>query len=151
MDAQTINRAFFTGKIASKVLSVIEVRASDPIVVADRDGIQHIALRFDPKQIILFGSHAYGRPTAESDVDLLVVMDKPVDEMETMVEIDCTKSKVRIDISTRQEKVDTQRGLITAEYDDIRPFVATVISHEHLLAEKVRPWTSLTNGRPCLK
>jgi predicted nucleotidyltransferase len=33
------------------------------------------------------GSHAYGRPTAESDVDLLVVTDKPVDEMETMVEI----------------------------------------------------------------
>ena len=48
---------------------------------------QHIAEQFNPEQIILFGSHAYGRPTAESDVDLLVVMDKPVDEMETMVEI----------------------------------------------------------------
>ena len=48
---------------------------------------QHIAQQFNPEQIILFGSHAYGRPTAESDVDLLVVMDKPVDEMETMVEI----------------------------------------------------------------
>jgi hypothetical protein len=51
---------------------------------------------------------------------------------------DRTKGKVRVDISTRQEKVDTQRGLITSEYDDIRPFVATVISLEHLLAEKVR-------------
>jgi predicted nucleotidyltransferase component of viral defense system len=51
---------------------------------------------------------------------------------------DRTKGKVRVDISTRQEKVDTQRELITSEYDDIRPFVATVISLEHLLAEKVR-------------
>jgi predicted nucleotidyltransferase component of viral defense system len=51
---------------------------------------------------------------------------------------DRTKGKVRIDISTRQEKVDTQRELVTPEYDDIRPFVATVISLEHLLAEKVR-------------
>ena len=36
---------------------------------------QHIAQQFNPEQIILFGSHAYCRPTAESDVDLLVVMD----------------------------------------------------------------------------
>jgi predicted nucleotidyltransferase component of viral defense system len=51
---------------------------------------------------------------------------------------DCTKGKVRVDISTRQEKADTQRELITSQYDDIRPFVATVISLKHLLAEKVR-------------
>jgi uncharacterized protein len=52
-----------------------------------RSIVQHIAQRFDPAQIVLFGSYAYGRPTAESDVDLLVVMDKPVDEMDTMIEI----------------------------------------------------------------
>ncbi len=51
---------------------------------------------------------------------------------------DRTKGKVRVDISTRQETVDTQRDLVTSEYDDIRPFVITVISLEHLLAEKVR-------------
>ena len=38
---------------------------------------RHIADQFDPEQIILFGSHAYGKPTAWSDVDLLVVMDTP--------------------------------------------------------------------------
>jgi predicted nucleotidyltransferase len=48
---------------------------------------RHIAQRFNPEQIILFGSHAYGNPTPESDVDLLVVMDTPKDEMEAMVEI----------------------------------------------------------------
>jgi predicted nucleotidyltransferase len=47
----------------------------------------HIAQRFNPEQIILFGSHAYGKPSAESDVDLLVIMDTPADEMEAMVEI----------------------------------------------------------------
>ncbi|MBY0523092.1 MAG: nucleotidyltransferase domain-containing protein [Gemmataceae bacterium] len=30
--------------------------------------------RFHPHQIILFGSHAYGSPTADSDVDILVIM-----------------------------------------------------------------------------
>jgi predicted nucleotidyltransferase len=33
-----------------------------------------IAREFKPEKIILFGSQAYGEPTAESDIDLLVVM-----------------------------------------------------------------------------
>ncbi|MBI1832598.1 MAG: nucleotidyltransferase domain-containing protein [Planctomycetes bacterium] len=33
-----------------------------------------IAEEFHPEKIILFGSHAYGTPNADSDVDLLVVM-----------------------------------------------------------------------------
>jgi predicted nucleotidyltransferase len=31
-----------------------------------------VAKRFRPRKIILFGSYAYGRPTEDSDVDLLV-------------------------------------------------------------------------------
>ncbi|MEO5368808.1 MAG: HEPN domain-containing protein [Magnetococcus sp. DMHC-1] len=33
-----------------------------------------IAERFDPERIVLFGSHAHGTPTPDSDLDLLVVM-----------------------------------------------------------------------------
>ncbi len=33
-----------------------------------------VARRFKPERIILFGSYAYGTPTPDSDVDLLVVM-----------------------------------------------------------------------------
>ena len=33
----------------------------------------HIAENFNPEKIILFGSHAYGKPDAWSDVDLAVV------------------------------------------------------------------------------
>jgi predicted nucleotidyltransferase len=36
--------------------------------------IQQIVDRFHPQKVILFGSHAYGKPTADSDVDLLVVV-----------------------------------------------------------------------------
>jgi len=31
---------------------------------------------FKPQRIILFGSHAYGQPNEDSDVDVLVVMPK---------------------------------------------------------------------------
>jgi predicted nucleotidyltransferase len=33
-----------------------------------------IAREFQPERIILFGSYAYGTPTEDSDVDLLVVL-----------------------------------------------------------------------------
>jgi predicted nucleotidyltransferase len=35
---------------------------------------RQVAERFQPDKIILFGSHAYGTPHADSDVDILVVM-----------------------------------------------------------------------------
>ena len=35
---------------------------------------QRIADVYHPEKIVLFGSHAYGTPTPESDVDLLIVM-----------------------------------------------------------------------------
>jgi predicted nucleotidyltransferase len=35
-----------------------------------------VAAAFKPKRIILFGSHAYGKPTEDSDVDVLVIMPK---------------------------------------------------------------------------
>ena len=33
-----------------------------------------VAKQFRPQKIILFGSYAYGKPTPDSDVDLLVIM-----------------------------------------------------------------------------
>jgi predicted nucleotidyltransferase len=36
--------------------------------------VQRIVARFHPDRIILFGSHANGSHTADSDVDLLIVM-----------------------------------------------------------------------------
>jgi predicted nucleotidyltransferase len=35
---------------------------------------REVAERFQPDKIILFGSHAYGTPHRDSDVDLLVIM-----------------------------------------------------------------------------
>ena len=43
-------------------------------LAAIRRYARQIAERFQPDKIILFGSHAYGTPHEDSDVDLLVVM-----------------------------------------------------------------------------
>jgi predicted nucleotidyltransferase len=36
--------------------------------------VDQVAERFRPSKVILFGSYAYGTPTDDSDVDLMVVM-----------------------------------------------------------------------------
>ena len=48
-------------------------RARDQAAVA-QDG-ERIVAHFQPDKIILFGSYAYGKPHADSDVDLLVIME----------------------------------------------------------------------------
>jgi predicted nucleotidyltransferase len=44
-----------------------------------REGLQKITRQiveqFHPQKVILFGSYAYGQPTEDSDVDLLVIME----------------------------------------------------------------------------
>jgi predicted nucleotidyltransferase len=36
--------------------------------------VDQVVARFRPQSVILFGSHAYGHPTPDSDVDLMVIM-----------------------------------------------------------------------------
>lgn len=48
---------------------------------------EQIATRFEPQKVILFGSHAYGEPNEDSDVDLLVVMNSNLRSVEQAVEI----------------------------------------------------------------
>jgi len=72
---------------------------------------QHIAEKFNPEQIVLFGSHAYGKPTAWSDVDLLVVMDTPNGEMETSLEVmkSLPKLTFHVDVVARSREVIERR------------------------------------------
>jgi predicted nucleotidyltransferase len=49
-------------------------RGADIPMSVIRGYARKVAERFQPDKIILFGSHAYGQPHADSDVDLLVVM-----------------------------------------------------------------------------
>jgi predicted nucleotidyltransferase component of viral defense system len=59
---------------------------------------------------------------------------------------DRTKGKVRVDVNRRPEEVETRRELVTSEYDDVRPFVVTALTLDHLAAEKVR--ALLVRGKP---
>ena len=49
-------------------------RGADVPMRVIRRFAREVAERFQPDKIILFGSHAYGTPHADSDVDILVIM-----------------------------------------------------------------------------
>lgn len=70
-----------------------------------------IAQKFDPEEIILFGSHAYGKPHAWSDVDFLVVMDTPKGEMDAILKVSDALPDLpfSVDIVVRSRKVLEKR------------------------------------------
>ena len=48
-----------------------------------KDFGRRLAREFQPRKVVLFGSYAYGKPSPDSDVDILVVMPlngNPVDK-----------------------------------------------------------------------
>ncbi|MCL5999442.1 MAG: nucleotidyltransferase domain-containing protein [Chloroflexi bacterium] len=49
--------------------------------------VRQIVTKFQPDKVILFGSYAYGTPSPDSDVDLLVVLDTSLKETEQAVRI----------------------------------------------------------------
>ena len=64
---------------------------------------EQIARQFRPEKIILFGSYAYGKPTEDSDVDLLVIMSFKGRNPEKATEIwMATKPNFPIDIMVRK-------------------------------------------------
>jgi predicted nucleotidyltransferase len=51
------------------------------------EAVERIAQELHPAKIVLFGSYAYGTPTPDSDVDLLVVMDTSLSSKERYLSV----------------------------------------------------------------
>ncbi len=92
-----------------------------------------------PERIILFGSHAYGSPSGESDVDLLVVLDS--DEMpQTFEENLDNKLVIRDALGDLSAEVDIDLIVHT------RPMHEKFIGLGSMFAREV-----LRRGRVCMK
>jgi uncharacterized protein len=81
--------------------------------------VRRIAERFDPDQIILFGSRARGTARPDSDVDLLVVMPVTGSKREKQIEIRCALHDIRV-----------AKDIIVATPDEVerrRKIVGTII------------------------
>ena len=72
------------------------------------EAIERLRAEFQPESIYLFGSHAWGEPTQDSDVDLMVIVlesrERPIQRMQRAHRClsDCDFSK-DVFVQTRQE------------------------------------------------
>lgn len=62
--------------------------------------VNTIVTCIEPDKVILFGSYAYGKPTEDSDLDILVVKDMNMDRNKRSIEVKkhLRGSKIPIDI-----------------------------------------------------
>jgi len=57
-----------------KIPDITPIGSDEPVSKTLPRAVKRIVETLHPEKIILFGSYAYGNPTPDSDVDLLVVM-----------------------------------------------------------------------------
>ncbi len=91
----------------------------------------HIVREFQPERIILFGSYAYGNPTPDSDVDLLVVLPFEGKNLRKSLEIlNRTNPRFPIDLLARRPD-DTER-----RYREGDPLIREALDHGQVLYEQ---------------
>jgi predicted nucleotidyltransferase len=94
---------------------------------------RRVAEEFDPEKIILFGSHAYGTPTKDSDVDILVIMPFEGRWLHKSVEIlSRLDPEFAIDLITRRPDEVQQR------YKNRDPLIREALDHGKVLYERRR-------------
>lgn len=71
---------------------------------------EQIVREFHPQRVILFGSHAYGQPSLDSDVDLLVVMPFEGSSREQAAKIrSCIDTPIALDLLVRTPEQLSER------------------------------------------
>ena len=90
---------------------------------------QKIVDAFHPEQIILFGSHAYGKPGETSDVDLLVIMHTDLRPAERSAQISrvCRPRYLPMDILVRTPQEIAER------LNAFDPFLEEILTHGKVL------------------
>ncbi len=90
-----------------------------------------IAREFDPDRIVLFGSHAYGSPRDDSDIDILVILPFTGKGLHKAVEIlDRVNPSFPIDLLARRPED------VASRYADGDPLIREAIDRGTTLYER---------------
>ena len=88
-------------------------------------------MRFQPWKIVLFGSYAYGQPTTDSDVDLLVIMPGRGRELKQAIDI-----RTRIDAPFPLDVLVRTPEFIRERLRERDMFVELVMTKGQVIYEK---------------
>ena len=92
--------------------------------------VDQVVNRFHPSRIILFGSHAYGVPTEDSDVDLMVVMSRrgPGARMATRIRLACPRN-FPMDLLVRTDS-ELKKGAAEKDWFIVEVLEKGIILHD---------------------
>jgi predicted nucleotidyltransferase len=89
-----------------------------------------IGREFSPDKIILFGSYAYGKPTPDSDVDLLVILPFRGNDVSKAIQIrSCFDTPFPLDLIVRKPE------FISARLRERDMFIESVMNRGRVLYE----------------
>ena len=96
---------------------------------------ERIGAEFRPEKVILFGSHAYGTPSEDSDVDLLVIMEHSGSSgiAQALEIVRQVRSRIPVDLVVRTPQEMRQR----LQWNDF--FLKEVVERGEVLYESAHP------------
>ncbi len=102
--------------------------------VADKlpEVVERLVTRLHPNKIILFGSYAYGKPTPDSDVDLLVILETDASATERYLAVSrlLYPRPFPVDILVRTPR-EIKEALRTGDF-----FIHEIVSQGRVLYER---------------
>ncbi len=112
--------------------NIIPIGLTDPINVTLPQAVQRIVQALHPERIILFGSFAYGNPTPDSDVDLLVILetDAPSKERSWAVSRLLIPRSFPVDILVKTPE-EIKKALVKRDF-----FIQEILTHGKVLYER---------------
>ena len=112
--------------------AVAPIGSKRPVSETLPGAVERIVRELHPEKIVLFGSYAYGRPTPDSDVDLLVVMETTAPDKERYLAV-CRLLRPRpfpVDILVRTPQ-EIARALERGDF-----FIQEITSRGEILYER---------------
>jgi len=113
---------------------VIPTGLSLPVGKALPAAVQRIVEELHPEKIVLFGSYAYGNPTPDSDVDLLVIMETDLSSSQRYVAVSRLLNPRPFPVDILVKRPDELKSAL--EKGDF--FLCEIIAHGIVLYDRQR-------------
>lgn len=120
------------GLKADRVAPIIPTGCERPVSETLPAAVERIVQKLNPEKIVLFGSYAYGTPTADSDVDLLVIMETTASGKERYLSV-CRQLRPRpfpVDILVHTPQ-EIEQALAQGDF-----FIKEILSQGKVLYER---------------
>ena len=128
---ERVERIMVSSLQGGKRMKYIEVEKVDDELLEKI--VQRIRKAVNPVKIILFGSYAYGNPSKDSDLDILVVVES----------LESTRRELRLKIRKALREYLVPKGIIVVTKEDIddwkdvpQAFITSVVRKGRVLYER---------------